>query len=200
MVRFAVVWLVLSASALVACGPTRTMTLNTDPQGAVVLEPSSGLVLRTPALLDYSEGRPGSDGCVPVHPLVITWASGVSQDYTPRICGSGATFTDTVIRPPGPGRETDEAAAWQHLTGGPQVAQAPAPMSPQTQEAAGEAAYQITCAVLGGCASPSSTGPRPSSTNATPPERDRRVLSGPIVNPRPGCSYETNGFSVYEYC
>lgn len=155
MERKIFIW--LSVALLGACGPTvSTLTLNSDPQGAVVTQPSTGDRWITPTVVTYpSTATPLVNRCYDMQPLTVTWASGVKADYTPRLCRGLNSYSDVVKRPPGPGLQKDQAAAWEMARQSQvQVVQQSAPSNDQAWAGLG---YAAGCALAGGCTAPAPT-------------------------------------------
>jgi hypothetical protein len=106
----------VSGLLLVACAPTYSLTIHTEPQGALLVEDGTGAQFRSPAVLTYAltEQHRGSDGCFRIRPIVAHWVSGVtagSSDFIP-LCGNYTSWTLMIERPAGaPGLEQDLAAA-----------------------------------------------------------------------------------------
>ena len=105
----------LSCALLVACAPTYSLTVHTEPQGALLVEQGTGAQYLSPAVVTYevTEQHRASDGCFHVQPFVAHWESGVtagSSDLVP-LCGNHTSWTSMIERPAGAlGLEQDLAA------------------------------------------------------------------------------------------
>tara|TARA_B100002003_G_scaffold219210_1_gene220717 strand:+ start:1927 stop:2430 length:504 start_codon:yes stop_codon:yes gene_type:complete len=103
--------IVLAALALAACegAPRNSITMDSDPPGAVITDPS-GARARMPAALTLYE-TPPAGGCDRMQPVTATWDSGASVTERVRVCGSGP-WAYTFRRPAGaPGLDLDLARA-----------------------------------------------------------------------------------------
>jgi hypothetical protein len=149
----------------VACcwspAPQRTaLTVNTEPQGALLVEQGTGAQYRSPAVLTYelTEQHRGSDGCFRVRPVAAHWASGVtagSSDLVP-LCGNHTSWTLTIERPAGaPGLEQDvaAAAARERELKLAQIEEEIRRLEAQAYAASSweQAGYAVGCAIAGGC-------------------------------------------------
>jgi hypothetical protein len=212
----------LSGSLLVACAPTYSLTVHTEPQGALLVEQGTGAQLLAPVVLTYelTEQHRGSDGCFRVRPVVAHWASGVtagSSDLIP-LCGNHTSWTLTIERPAGaPGLEQDRAAAAarERDLELARIEQEIMRLESQAHAASSweEAGYAMGCAIAGGCsrsgldsawtgsAGYSSRSPAPYQSPSMAPDSSF-VMGQPTLCPdgtyvgRGGCSLAPDGSYV----
>jgi hypothetical protein len=150
----------LSGLLLAACAPIYSLAIQTEPQGALLVEQGTGAQFRSPAVLTYqlTEQHRGTDGCFRVRPVVAHWASGVtagSSDLIP-LCGSHTSWTLMIERPAGaPSVEQDlaAAAARQRELELAQIEQEIRRLESQAYAASNweQAGYAMGCAIAGGC-------------------------------------------------
>jgi hypothetical protein len=158
MLHLLIAW--LSGALLVGCAPTYSLTVHTEPQGALLAEQGTGAQYRSPAVLTYelTEQHRGSDGCFRVRPVVAHWASGVtagSSDLIP-LCGNHASWTLVIERPAGaPGLEQDlaAAAARERELELARIEQEIRRLESQAYAASSleQTGYAMGCAIAGGC-------------------------------------------------
>jgi hypothetical protein len=182
----AVVWIAL---VLAACGtPQKTLLVNTAPQGALIVDETSGHQTLSPATLYYDaaalDRHRDAYGCSQVAPLSVHWRSGVmsSTGGPVRLCGSGSSWQITVQRPSGPGLDTDIAAEAARLQELRLLALEQQIRNQQGQAALAEGfqslGYGIGCTAGGGCGqnSPPPIFVQPPTSRAmTPPSPGREV-------------------------
>ena len=118
-------WLNLFACALSigmasGCATTTNLVVYTQPPGAMIVEEPTGIVLgQAPVAVPYDNAMMAQhrnvEGCVIVHSLKATWASGVQRSSGPvSMCGPNSEFHLTIFRPEGePGLEQDVFTADQ---------------------------------------------------------------------------------------
>ena len=150
----------LSGALLVACAPTYSLTVHTEPQGALLVEQGTGAQYLSPAVVTYEVTEPhrASDGCFHVLPFVAHWASGAtagSSDLIP-LCGNYTSWTLMIERPAGaPGLEQDlaAAAARERELELAQIEQEIMRLESQALAAHSwqQGGYAIGCAIAGGC-------------------------------------------------
>jgi len=150
----------LSGLLVVACVPTYSLTIQTEPQGALVVEQGTGAQVRSPAVVTYefTEHHRASDGCFYVRPMVAHWASGAtagSSDLIP-LCGNNTSWTLMIERPAdSPGLEQDVAvaAARQMELELAQMEEEIRLLESQALAASSwqQAGHAMGCAIAGGC-------------------------------------------------
>jgi hypothetical protein len=150
----------LGGALLAACAPTYSLTVQTNPPGALLVEEGTGAQFLSPAVLTYelTPQQRKSDGCFYVRRLVAHWTSGAvagpSQPIS--LCGNYTSWTLTIDRPAGtPGLEQDLAAGEtrerelklartnEEITRLEAQARAASSMK--------DAGYAMGCAIAGGC-------------------------------------------------
>jgi hypothetical protein len=150
----------LGGALVAACAPTYSLTVQTNPQGARLVEQGSGAQFISPAVLTYelTARQRRSDGCFYVRPVVAHWTSGAAAGPSEPIslCGNYASWTLTIERPAGaPGLEQDLAAAQnrERELEVAQINQEIARLEMQALAASSwqRAGYGIGCAIAGGC-------------------------------------------------
>lgn len=150
----------LSGLLLVACAPTYSLSIQTEPQGALLVEQGTGAQYRSPAVVAYqlTEQHRGSDGCFRVRPYMAYWASGVTTGFSDPIplCGNHTSWTLTIERPAGaPGLEQDvgAAVARERELELAQLEQEIRRLESQAYAASSwnQAGYAMGCAIAGGC-------------------------------------------------
>ena len=150
----------LLSGLLVACAPTYSLTIQTEPQGALLVEQETGAEFRSPTVVTYelTEQYRGPDGCFRVRPVVAHWASGAtagSSDLIP-LCGNHTSWTLMIERPAGaPGLEQDlaAAAARERELKLAQIEEEIRRLESQAYPASSweQTGYAMGCAMAGGC-------------------------------------------------
>jgi len=150
----------LGGTLAAGCAPTYSLTIHTNPQGALLVERGTGSQYLSPAVLTYelTEQHRKSDGCFHVQPVEARWASGAAAASSERIelCGNYASWTMTIERPTdAPGLEQDVAAAAvrERQLKLAQMDQEIRHLESQARMAAAseQGGYAIGCAIAGGC-------------------------------------------------
>ncbi len=181
--------LTLATLALAACAaPQRALLVDTEPQGALIVDEASGYQTLSPATLYYDaaalDRHRDANGCTWVAPLRVRWRSGVTSSTGGpiRLCGEWSAWQITVRRPPGAGIDTDLAAEATRLQELRLLA-----LERQIQNQRGQAAlaegfqslgYGIGCSAGGGCGQnspPPIFVEPPTSRAVTPPAPGREV-------------------------
>jgi hypothetical protein len=106
----------IAAILLGGCADMRTLTIHSNPEGAMLIERATGSRHIAPAKIRY-QVRPeivDANGCLRVHPFTAVWASGVTLNPPTGpllLCNNYSAWTMTIQRPNAPGLEQDLAAA-----------------------------------------------------------------------------------------
>ena len=152
--------IVCLGALVAACAPTYSLTVQTNPQGALLVEEGTGAQFVSPAVLTYqlAAQQRRSDGCFYVRRLVAHWTSGATTGPPQPIslCGNYSSWTLTIERPADPpGLEQDIAAAIarQRELESARINQEIARLEMQALAAPSwqAAGYGIGCAIGGGC-------------------------------------------------
>jgi hypothetical protein len=112
-------WTILAVTLtalLAGCSNTKTLTVHTNPQGAVLTWDGQQYLAPTSLSFDLTklEQYRDASGCFEVEPFTARWASGaIAGTHDPvRLCGDHASWSLTIERPTDPpGLEQDLAAA-----------------------------------------------------------------------------------------
>ncbi len=103
--------LILAALMLPACAETYTLTVRSEPSGALLRTSEfPKYVLNAPVMYPYVEPRRSKNGCRQVKQITATWLSGATaaSDDPVYLCGRDfRNWTLTLTRPDHFGLETD---------------------------------------------------------------------------------------------
>jgi hypothetical protein len=150
----------LGGAVVAACAPTYSLTVNTNPQGALLVEEGTSAQYLSPAVLTYelTAQQRRSDGCFYVRPLLAHWTSGAAAGPSEFIslCGSHTSWTLTIERPADAlGLEQDlaAAAARERELELARINEEITRLETQARAASSmqQAGYAMGCAIAGGC-------------------------------------------------